>query len=60
MGIVNNMNEGRRKITSLAMTKMLIPLLTIKSMIWRILPINKVKVSTNRIMMKGKAISLKI
>jgi hypothetical protein len=60
MGIVNSMNEGRRKMISLATMKMLIPLLTIKSMIWRILPMSNVKVSMNKMMMKGKAISLKI
>jgi hypothetical protein len=60
MGIVNNRKEGKRKITSLAMEKMLIPLLTIKSMIWRIFPISKTKVRTNKIMMNGNAISFNI
>ena len=60
IGIVNISIEGKRKIISLAIVKMLIPLLKTKSMIWRIFPISRTKVKTNKMIIKGKAISLNI
>jgi len=60
IGIVKTIKEGRRKIMIFVMTRTPIPLLTIKSMIWSIFPISRTNVRTNRMIKKGKVISLKI
>jgi hypothetical protein len=60
MGIVKSMKEGNRKIIILAMEKTLTPLLMNKSIICRIFPMSRTKVSTNRIIKKEDAISLNI
>src|SRR4030042_1079135 len=51
---------SKRNVIILAMEKKLTPLLTIKSMICRILPMSRTKVKTNKIMKKDIAISLNI
>jgi len=60
IGIVKTIKEGRRKTMIFAITRTPIPLLTIKSMIWSIFPISRTNVRTNRMIKKGKVISLKI
>ena len=60
IGIVNSMKEGNRKTMILAMEKTLTPLLMTRSIICIIFPINRTKVRTNKIIIKGKAISLNI
>lgn len=58
MGMVNSMKEGIRKIIIFTIEKKLTPLLITRSIICRIFPISRTKVRTNKIMRKGKAISL--
>jgi len=58
--MVNINKEGSKKKTSFIMEKKLIPLLTYKSIICRILPMIKTKVSTNKIMKKTDDVSLNI
>ena len=60
MGIVNTRKEGIRRIISRAMSAKEIPLLIIRSISCRILPIRRTKVSTRRIVQKGTAISFRI
>ena len=60
MGIVNTRKEGIRRIISRAMSAKAIPLLIIRSINCRILPIRRTKVSTRRIVQKGTAISFRI
>jgi hypothetical protein len=57
MGIVKVSSEGIKKKISFDMSKKLTPLLTMRSMSWRIFPIKRTKVRMKRIMKKGSAIS---
>ena len=58
IGIVNIKSEGKRKKMSFKIEIKLIPLLTYKSIICRILPIIRTKVNTNKIMKNKKDVSL--
>jgi hypothetical protein len=60
IGMVNSIKEGKRKKISLVITKTLMPLLIIKSMICNIFPMSRTKVRINKIMMKEEVISLNI
>jgi len=58
MGMVNVNKEGSKNKMTLMIEKKLIPLLTYKSIICRMLPMIKTKVSTNKIMKKRDDVSL--
>jgi hypothetical protein len=53
MGMVNIRNDGVNKRKSFDMSMKLTPLLTIKSINWRIFPMRRTKVKTKIIMKKG-------
>jgi hypothetical protein len=59
-GMVNIKKDGVNKRNSLDISIKLTPLLTIKSMSWRIFPIRRTKVNTKMMMKKGYDISFRM